>query len=776
MTLDSAPAATTVSSYVLTRGSRRAWETINGHLAAGRGGLFWIAGAAGAGKTHFLNYVLALSARAGSLTAETARYLNLPLAIDGELSRAEIERRLLALIVTALAGKNQTSGLLRQMRGADALPVALESAYRQGVKGITIALDLGLCHSAELVQLLMMLAQVTHACKNLRFIILAAGRGAPPPAALPFDVTPQAGEAIPVAVGRARRLDESALPKVEGLYRDLDDNSWDTRAIYPLHPIAAATLQSLRAPDEGVATLAAAVREVIESWYADRDFERLIVPAALMRSAVVRRAVNARLGEAGRAALKIATAAAAAIASKEAARQLANPLVDTIVLNHLTAPVAALPLDQLRARLGFADDTSVAAPGLTESLAVLAARSHGVIVFDAETRTVGFNPRGAGAPELAAFNAALALARCFDSTLDAAHDLPELTITLSRLDAAMALALEDACRNRDTLDAAMAASGARLLLAQQRAFSDFIDLAEAGPQALIATGADQTSRDAALITIAAYDALALLAAAVPRLHLMRDYLNATGLLSLHDEAHRDSPLAPLATKCQVLAPSLHPAALLNGGRKLEDIEAVFQECKWVYVQHYRAAHEQRRLELHQLAPLADNARRHLEALRHLNAIAALGAAAGADLAREFAALEFQFAPCDQAAALAPEIAPTCPRCAFRLGAASPLGLLNDLFERARRALELKLTALSQRAIARLIRQHDRDRRLEGFLKIIQAAQTDALVRVLDDQLAGYLGRLLDEHRDSDSSEASDHAVARDRPPQSAQSARRGKRI
>src|ERR1019366_5419373 len=75
MPLAEEPSAATVATYVLTRGSSRAWEAINAHLAGGRGALFWIAGPAGAGKTHFLNYVLALSARAGSLSAETARYL-----------------------------------------------------------------------------------------------------------------------------------------------------------------------------------------------------------------------------------------------------------------------------------------------------------------------------------------------------------------------------------------------------------------------------------------------------------------------------------------------------------------------------------------------------------------------------------------------------------------------------------------------------------------------------------------------------------------------------
>jgi hypothetical protein len=74
--------------------------------------------------------------------------------------------------------------------------------------------------------------------------------------------------------------------------------------------------------------------------------------------------------------------------------------------------------------------------------------------------------------------------------------------------------------------------------------------------------------------------------------------------------------------------------------------------------------------------------------------------------------------------------------------------LNDLFERIRRALGVKLAALSQSAIARLIRQYDRNRRLEGFLKITQAAQTGALVRVLDDKLARYLAGLLDENAEA----------------------------
>ncbi len=94
-----------------------------------------------------------------------------------------------------------------------------------------------------------------------------------------------------------------------------------------------------------------------------------------------------------------------------------------------------------------------------------------------------------------------------------------------------------------------------------------------------------------------------------------------------------------------------------------------------------------------------------------------------------------------------DLVPRCPRCGFVLGAALPASELSEVFEEMRRALKTKLSALSHDAISRLIRQHDRGHRLDGFLKIIQAAHTDALVLVLDDNLARYLGRLLDEARD-----------------------------
>ena len=75
MALVSEPAAAIVLCYTLTRGAERAWSAINSQLTQPRGELFWIGGAAGTGKTHFLNYAVALSNRAAASDTASGRYL-----------------------------------------------------------------------------------------------------------------------------------------------------------------------------------------------------------------------------------------------------------------------------------------------------------------------------------------------------------------------------------------------------------------------------------------------------------------------------------------------------------------------------------------------------------------------------------------------------------------------------------------------------------------------------------------------------------------------------
>jgi hypothetical protein len=395
--LEHEPSASTVASYVLTRGARQAWAAINHQMAGAQGALVWIKGAAGAGKTHFLNYVSALSSRAGALSSETARYLTLPIEVANGMRAAEIERWTLESIDKALSGGERAPALWRQMRGAEALALALDSARRQGVAGITIAFDTGVGETAPAHQTLSAFAQVAGTFKHLRLIVVAAGRDGGLATAPAFDVTAAPDEFAAVGVGRARRLDDAAFQSVDRLYRNLEGH-FDPHAIYPLHPAAAEALQSLFGPDgTSISSFARAAREAIEAWQKERNLNRLIMPTDLMLSATVRSAIEARLGAPGRAAFRIATAAAESIATEDAATETIQTVVNTLVLLHFKENSRSIPLDEIRARLDGALLDGAAGDRLPGFLAALAARTDGVIVFDAQARTACFNPRGAGA-------------------------------------------------------------------------------------------------------------------------------------------------------------------------------------------------------------------------------------------------------------------------------------------------------------------------------------------------------------------------------------------
>jgi hypothetical protein len=317
---------------------------------------------------------------------------------------------------------------------------------------------------------------------------------------------------------------------------------------------------------------------------------------------------------------------------------------------------------------------------------------------------------------------------------------------VKRLGDAMANALELAHRTGEVLAGAMGEVNSRLPPEHLKTLADFGALAQAGPATLLEIAADPARREKALISVSAYDALAQAAAVVPRMRAMREYLRATGLdLKIGDDPSRDHALAALETECQLLAVAAAPGIVSTTPRNIDALEARFQKFKWTYVQYYRAAHTRWQVEIKRLSRTADDVRRHHEALRRLNFIASLGDPEDETLSNRVAVVGERIVPCDFDGPLAPETNPRCPRCGYVLDTPSPEKELDDVFERIRRALAIKLEILSQSTIARLIRQHDRGHRLDGFLKITQAAQTDALVQVLDDKLTCYLASLLAEN-------------------------------
>lgn len=746
MTLESAPDAATVGCFVLTNGARLAWAAINQQLSGYHGGFFWINGGGGTGKTHFLNYIIALGSRAAPLSVEAGRHLVLAIEISGPAAAPEVDRMLVDAVARELTG-NKRGDLWQTMKGAEALQLALESARRQGVKTVTAAIDFGYTSSEPAAAYLSSIGEMARSLKHPQLIVIAAARNKAPEGAQvrTFTVAPEADEVMAVAIGRARRLEDGAVHVVDEAYRRLNIGDEEARVIFPLHPAAVAALRALVSSPETIARLARMVREVLLTRRETAVFRPLIAPADLMRAEAVRMAVEAKLGNIGRAALRIANTATEAVGETE--RDRARQVVDTLMLHAIAGGAPPLTLEELGARIpALAAAARGPGPTLPALLEKLAQRSNGVILFDARASSARFNPQAADAPEVSGFNVALPLICRFDSTLTAVGEVSELGPKLKRLGDAMGSALEGAHRNRDLLLGAQREAGGSLSAEQQRAFADFMAIAESGPRALIEIGADADGCETTLHVLAAYEALAVIAGAVPRLRAMREYLDETQLRTrLEEDPKRDQELQKLETNCEMLRAATNPAALTNAARSLDALEARFQTFKWTYVQHYRPAHEAWRIEAERLSGIVEDTNRYLSALRRLNSIAALGSAQGAELDAQMAPLVRRVVTCDLEGPLSPEITPCCPRCGFVIGTASPRDELNDLATHAKRALNNKLATLSRSAIAQLIEQYDHSHRLDGFLKITQAAQTEALVRVLDDKLTRYLGRLLDQN-------------------------------
>ncbi len=741
--LEPKPGVSIVEFYFLTDAAHRAWQTINATLASGRGALFWISGSPGVGKTHFLNYVLALEGR----TATTAgRRAIVRLDLQSRVSADEVGRRLFDALANAIGAEGRTTALWRRMRGAEALDVALGQARRVGIRSATVALDLGDATTTVPGDYFAELARAAAASSQVCFNVFVAARAPAPAGAQALDVGPAgADERMLAALARAHRVvDESAAAS---LYRNVDSAGFERSAIFPFHTLALKTLHAVAGASAGIAALARLVREILA---AHRDktadgYSRPVLATDLIQIAAFARQVDERLGEAGRAALKIARAAANAMEDRSLARQI----VDALMIEQLGGVAQALSPRELRTRLPETGHdprrgATATAAGLSGLLSSLAERSGGVIVLDA--RGAHFNPRAAGTPEVAAFNAALPLIRRFDSTLTAAADLPELQTRLKRLGEAMTNVLEGAHRVTSILEAAAHETHGELASEHRRTLDAFFELTGNGVDALVELGADPAGREQAARAVAAYEGLAVAAAAVPRMRAMREYLRAAGLKPdlAADERAVDKAVAALEVECQLLLAALEAGVMLGASRNFDTLEARFQKFKWTYIQLYRAAHERWRRESERASAALDEARENFAALARLNSISALGAPVGAELGARIEDLGRGVARCAEDGPPGLEITPRCPQCAYLLGTPPPTLTLDDLLDRLKRALKEKFSALSHGAIARLIRQHDSGHRLDGFLKITQAAHTEALVRVLDDNLAGYLARLLDE--------------------------------
>jgi hypothetical protein len=752
--LESVPGAGTVEFYLLTEAASRAWAAVSARLASAVGAIFWIGGPSGAGKTHFLNYVMALEERAGT---SKGRRAIVRLGLEAGAGAYDLEQRMFDLLAREIGVGDAGAMLWRRLHGGEALGVAFEQAHRVGIRAISVAIDFGAADASAWDEYFAELARVAARDRQVAFNVYVAARSRAPASAIALEIAPVDGaERMLAALARTRRVvdDAGAAALYDGAHVDGSGGGFEPRAIFPFDPRSIETLRALAGEPSSVATMAKLVSAALAAWRENTVDGRVrpLLPAELMDAAAVARRVDERLGEGGRAALRIAYRAADAMEERGGARGI----VDVLLLEWLSGGALALSPGELRTRMRehYQPHGSFAAAGaaIATMLDALAARTGGVIAFDA--RGAQFNPRAAGAPEVAAFNNALPLLQRFDSTLNEAAELPELRTGLKRAGDAMARAVEAAHRVGTILDAAHRELRTELKPEHRQTLDDFIALAGAGAGALVEQAAEAQSRAHVERVVVAYDGLATAAVAAPRLREMREYLRATELMpdlagdsaggSVGDAPAVDKAVAAAQVECQLLLAALETAMPRWDSRSVETLQIRFQKFKWNYIQIYQGAHERWRRESDRIAMELADAREHFGALARLNSIAALGAPVGAALEIQIEELGGQVVRCTADAPITLDLVPRCPRCGLILGMAPPASELGEVFEQMRRALKTKLAALSHDAIARLIRQHDRSHRLDGFLKITQAAHTDALVRVLDDNLARYLGRLLDE--------------------------------
>src|ERR1035437_2801175 len=244
--LETTPRVSTVASYVFTRAAERSWEVLNQHLAEPQGAVFWIGGPAGCGKTHFLDYVIALQRRAGAPDPQNIRRLLCGLELAGRVSAAEAELFLLSVLAEQIGGDPRSSGdLFRQMRGAAALNVGLETARRTGIRAVTVAIDFGTSQCESAADFFKMLAQVAASFHQVKFTVIAAGRATAPEATRALAVAPRdANEESIIAVRRARRRGGDHEPDAATGSGGIDAGGLAPDAIFPFHPV---TLSALRA-------------------------------------------------------------------------------------------------------------------------------------------------------------------------------------------------------------------------------------------------------------------------------------------------------------------------------------------------------------------------------------------------------------------------------------------------------------------------------------------------------------------------------------------------
>ena len=199
----------------------------------------------------------------------------------------------------------------------------------------------------------------------------------------------------------------------------------------------------------------------------------------------------------------------------------------------------------------------------------------------------------------------------------------------------------------------------------------------------------------------------------------------------------------LSVDRQALGEALAPASLGRArGRTWGVLEQEFSRFKSNFADAYRLHHE----DLHQALPSFQRdrvlAHRKLGALELLNSLSELGEPAGAGLSASLSQLEDAPPNCTVSKEhLDLETLPWCSSCRLTLDTSLPSAELGRLLPAIDGALGAKNGQLSNLLVERIL-HGQADGRLDDFLKIVQASDLSALATTLNQELLGFIRRLL----------------------------------
>jgi hypothetical protein len=138
---------------------------------------------------------------------------------------------------------------------------------------------------------------------------------------------------------------------------------------------------------------------------------------------------------------------------------------------------------------------------------------------------------------------------------------------------------------------------------------------------------------------------------------------------------------------------------------------------------------------------------HTQALRRLNTLRELGPPLGEEALAEYEQMPQRIGACSVCSTLERELreAPRCPVCGISMNDEPPWEDVQRLKRRLERALNKQLQRLSSKAVRQILVASG-EARVEQFIQLVQASQARSLADVLDDELLGFLRRLLVEAR------------------------------